>query len=185
VEKIYCILSFKFDDSLGTFNGYAISWAKSNWCWGPGHDKWGWCGRFRGDWISRVLCKLIFSSDGSGSKFFDLGRVRSGGPSMVWVWKIPPQNVKFFNFFPLDQKKSLWARLKSTRFKGRSASYLLRVKSKLGSRPTSNFYRFNCIFEINLIYFSKKKDRGSSFRWKNMKIEGLFKKFAFNLFINH
>jgi len=54
---------------------------------------------------------------------------------MVWVgiWKISPKNVKFFNFFPLGQKKSLWAGSKSTWVKGGSASYLLRVKSKLRS----------------------------------------------------
>jgi len=32
--------------------------------------------------------------------------VGSGQPSLVWVWiwKISPKNVKFFNFFPLDPK---------------------------------------------------------------------------------
>jgi len=53
---------------------------------------------------------------GPGQKF--LARVRlgqffvacvgSGQPFMVWVWiwKISPKNVKFFNFFTLGQKKS-------------------------------------------------------------------------------
>jgi len=46
---------------------------------------------------------------------------------MVWVWiqKISPKNLKFFNFFSFGSK--------SSRVKGRSASYLLLVKSKLGS----------------------------------------------------
>jgi len=73
----------------------------------------------------------ITSSDGSRSKFFDPDRVRTGQPSMVmvWIWKISPQNVKFF---PTDQKKSPRVRSKSTCAKGGSASYLLRVKSMLG-----------------------------------------------------
>jgi len=55
---------------------------------------------------------------GLGQKF--LTRVRSGRvnflwlgsgqPFTVWVWnwKISPKNVKFFNFFPLSQKKNLF-----------------------------------------------------------------------------
>jgi len=45
---------------------------------------------------------------GPGQKFFDLGQVGSifcglgqvelGQPFIVWVWKISPKNVKFFNF---------------------------------------------------------------------------------------
>jgi len=34
-----------------------------------------------------------------------LTRVGSGQPSMLWVWKISPKNVKFFNFFLLGSKK--------------------------------------------------------------------------------
>jgi len=46
-------------------------------------------------------------SDGSGSKIFDLGRVGSDQPPLVWVWvwKISPKNVKFFNFFSIVSKK--------------------------------------------------------------------------------
>jgi len=33
------------------------------------------------------------------------GWVGSGKPSMVWVWKISPKNVKFFNFFPSGRVK--------------------------------------------------------------------------------
>jgi len=86
---------------------------------------------------------LVLSSDGSGSKNFDprwvnflwlwSGRVWSGQPFMVWVWiwKISPENVKFFNFFPFRSKKiSLgWVR----KYPGqRRVSILLRVKSMLG-----------------------------------------------------
>jgi len=73
-------------------------------------------------------------SDGSRSKIFDPDWVELGQPSMVrvWVWKISPKDIKFFYFFPTGQKKSLQVGSKSTRVKGRSASYLLRVKSKLG-----------------------------------------------------
>jgi len=64
-----------------------------------------------------------------------LTRVASVQPFMVWVWiwKISPKNFKFFNFFPSGQKKSLWVGSESTRVKGGLASYLLRVKTKLGS----------------------------------------------------
>jgi len=68
------------------------------------------------------LCHLCFpycisDSDGSRSKNFDaswvrsifcsLGQVGLGQPFMVWVWiwKISPKNVKFFNFFPFGSKK--------------------------------------------------------------------------------
>jgi len=71
--------------------------------------------------LERPLHK-VSPSDGSGSKFFDpgwvnflwlgLGWVRSGQPSMiwVWVWKIPPKNIKFFkkNLFWFGQKVPGW-----------------------------------------------------------------------------
>jgi len=64
-----------------------------------------------------------------------LTRVRSGQSFMVWVWiwKISPKNVIFFNFYPSGKKKSLWVRSKSTQVEGVSAAYLLRVKSNLES----------------------------------------------------
>jgi len=70
--------------------------------------------------------RLLFSSDGFGSKFFDPGRV---GPTfwvpfMVWVWKISPKN-SIFQFFLLGSgQKVPWSMVGL-------ASYLLRVKSKL------------------------------------------------------
>jgi len=66
---------------------------------------------------------------------FFVARVRSGRPFMVWVriWKISPKNVQFSIFFPSGQKKLLWVVSESTRVKDGLASYLLRVKSKLGS----------------------------------------------------
>jgi len=33
-----------------------------------------------------------------------VAQVGSGQPSMVWVWKISPKNVKFSIFFPSDKK---------------------------------------------------------------------------------
>jgi len=66
---------------------------------------------------SLTQCQSMFVSDGSRSKFFDPGQVGSifcgsgwvglGQPFMVWVWiwKISPKNVKFFNFFPFVAKK--------------------------------------------------------------------------------
>jgi len=77
-----------------------------------------------------LALKLVL---GPGQKF--LTRVGSGQPFMVWVWiwKISLKNVKFFNFFLSGQKKSLRVGSESTRVEGRSASYLLHVKGKLGS----------------------------------------------------
>jgi len=65
---------------------------------------------------------------GPGETF--LTQVRSGQPSMVWVWiwKISPKNIKCFNFFPSGSKK-----ISSGRVKGGSAPYLLWVKSMLRS----------------------------------------------------
>jgi len=41
-----------------------------------------------------------------GSEQFFVAQVGLGQPFMVWVWvwKISPQNIKFFNFFPFGQK---------------------------------------------------------------------------------
>jgi len=83
-------------------------------------------------------------SDGSGSKIFDPGQVGSifCGSGRVGsaihglglnFGKFPLKMSKKFNFFTLGQEKSLWVGSESTRIEGGSASYLLRVKSKLGS----------------------------------------------------
>jgi len=68
-----------------------------------------------------------------GAGQFFVARVGSGHPFMVWVLisKISTKNVKFFNFFPSDQKISLRVGSESTRVVAGSASYLLWVKSKL------------------------------------------------------
>jgi len=80
-----------------------------------------------------------------GPRQFFFARVMLGQPFMVWVRKISPKNIKFFNFFPSGKKNPLWVGSKSTRVKGGSASCLLRFKSKLGSGrvgswPISIFY---------------------------------------------
>jgi len=78
-----------------------------------------------------VFCSVC-SSDGSGSKFFDPGRV-----SHLWFGlefrKFPQKTSNFSILFPSGQKKLLWVGSESTRVKAASASYLLRVKHKLGS----------------------------------------------------
>jgi len=68
-----------------------------------------------------------------GQKF--LTRVGLGQPVMVWdwIWNFSPKNVKFFNFFPFGSKKSFRVGSESTLVKGGLASYLLQIKSKLGS----------------------------------------------------
>jgi len=86
-------------------------------------------------------------SDGSESKIFDPGQVGSvfcgsGRVSHLWFGlesgKFPLKILNFSIFFPSGQKNTLRVGLKSTRVKGRSAIYLLRVKSKLslGQRPS-------------------------------------------------
>jgi len=47
--------------------------------------------------------------------------------------KFPLKMSNFLLLFPSGQKKSLWVRSKSSRVKGSSNSYLLRVKRKLRS----------------------------------------------------
>jgi len=65
---------------------------------------------------------------------FFVAQVRSGRVSHLWFgfefWKFP---LKMSNFSPSGQKKLLRVRSESTRVKAGSASYLPRVKSKLGS----------------------------------------------------
>jgi len=77
------------------------------------------------------------TSDGSGSKNFDPGRVGLGRVSHLWFGfefeKFALKTSNFSIFCPLGQKKSFRAGSESTRDGGGSASYLLRVKHKLGS----------------------------------------------------
>jgi len=65
---------------------------------------------------------------GPGQNF--LTRVGSGQPFMVWVWisKIFPKNIKFFNFFPFGSKKiaSGWVR----KYQGWSRVGLLFIASQ-------------------------------------------------------
>jgi len=81
------------------------------------------------------------TSDGFGSNIFDPGWgqifaawVRLAA-YLVWVkvWKISPKNSKFSIICPAGQKKSHQVGSKSTWVKAGSASYLLKVKSMLGS----------------------------------------------------
>jgi len=86
--------------------------------------------------------KNLQSSDGSRWKIFDPGRVNFlwlglGRVSHLWFGfefgKFPLKTSNFSIFFLSSQKKSLQVGSESTHFKGGSASYLLRVKSKLRS----------------------------------------------------
>jgi len=73
----------------------------------------------------------------NGSGQFFVARVGSGQVSHLWFGlefgKFPLKTSNFSIFFPSDQKKSLRVGSESTRVKAGSASYLLWVKSKLGS----------------------------------------------------
>jgi len=72
---------------------------------------------------------------GLGQNFLTL--IGSGWVSHLWFGfefgKFPLKMSNFSIFSPSDQKKSLRVGSESTRVKGGSSSYLLRVKSKLGS----------------------------------------------------
>jgi len=88
---------------------------------------------FNASFTSQYIIILpIEVSDGSGSKIFDLGRI-----SHLWFGlefgKFSLKMSNFSIFFPLDQKKLLRVGPESTQVKAGLASYLLRVKSKLGS----------------------------------------------------
>jgi len=110
---------------------------------------------------------LLAEISWSGVKFF---WPWLGQPFMVWswVWKISPQNVKFFNFFPSGQKKSFGVGSKSTRVKGRSASYLLRLKSMLEFGQISNiFYSWYKITKFHLYEFCE-------FWWPLAWVEWIF-----------
>jgi len=95
--------------------------------------------------LQAILEKAIILVMGPGQKF--LTQVGLGRVSHLWFGvefgKFCLKMLNFSIFFPSDQKKSLWAGSESTRVEGGSASYLLRVKSKLGysqvrSGPISN-----------------------------------------------
>jgi len=79
---------------------------------------------------------------GLGQKL--LTRVGSGQLSLVWVWiwKISPKNHKFFNFF--HSKKISSSQVKEYPGQTQLGSYLLRVKSMLGSgQSPSLVYNYN------------------------------------------
>jgi len=106
---------------------------------------------------TRAQCCLSLPSIamGPGQKFltlvgsgqFFVARVGLGQPFIVWVWisKIFPKNVKFFNFFPSVKKKLLRVGSESTQVKAGLASYLLRVKSKLGSGRVGSGQGLACV----------------------------------------
>jgi len=79
---------------------------------------------------------------GSGQKFLTRvvsifcgsGQVESGRVSHLWFgFEFGKFSQKTSNFLPSGQKKSLRVGSERTRVEGGSVSYLLRVKSKLGS----------------------------------------------------
>jgi len=87
-------------------------------------------------------------SDGSGSKFFDLGWVGWAIYGLgLNLENLPLKPSNFSIYFRSIQKKSLQVGSKSTWVEGRSASHLLQVKSKLGAgQGLSLFSRpFQCL----------------------------------------
>jgi len=90
----------------------------------------------------QIPSTMPWPSDGSGSKNFNPGQVGSiicglGWVSHLWFgfefWKFPLKTSNFSIFFPSGQKKLLWVGSESTQVEAGLASYLLWVKSKLGS----------------------------------------------------
>jgi len=78
--------------------------------------------------------------------------LKMGQPSMIWVWKISTKYIKFFNFLSSGQKNlgQVWS--KSTWVNARSASYLLQVKSMIGSgQGPSLVHFFNKFNKRNLL----------------------------------
>jgi len=96
------------------------------------------------------------NSDGSTSKFFDLGRV-----CHLWFgfeFANFPLKASNFSFF------SLGVGSKSIRVKGRSASYLLQIKSKLGSGQGPSLPQHDGIMQkLEAIRYLKKD---IIFQWK-------------------
>jgi len=71
--------------------------------------------------LTRIRLDLFFGA-----------QVGSGQPFLVWlwVWKIFPKNPEFSNFFDLRSKNLFGL---AQKVHGSKTSYLLRVKSVLGS----------------------------------------------------
>jgi len=87
---------------------------------------------------------------------FLAARVGSDQPLMVWVWirKISPKNIKFFNFFPFGKKNLFRVGFgsKSTWVKGGSVSHLLWVKSMLGSGQGPSL-QHTFFFDFYILYY--------------------------------
>jgi len=97
--------------------------------------------------IDKIILR-IHHSDGLGSNFFDPDRVGSifccsGRVSHFWFWfgKFL-LNIPKFTFFSLWVKKTLSVGSKSNQVKDRWASYLLWIKSMLGSGRVSAHHWF-------------------------------------------
>jgi len=120
---------------------------------------------------------------GPGQKFLTrVGSIFCGSGRVSHLWfglefgKFPLNMSNFSIFYPLGQKKSLQVGSESTRVKAGSASYLLRVKSKLGSGrvgswPISSLYTFN----MNLFFGSPEVltvKVVSQVLYKDLKLDG-------------
>jgi len=104
---------------------------------------------------NKRLCKYTFISKSYASLEKTTEKAQPGFGKL-------PLKCQIFQFFPLGQKKSLRVGSKSTRVKGRSASWFLRVKSKLGS----GWVRAHLYLEMSNRAFSKGLLKGSLFSIK-------------------
>jgi len=84
------------------------------------------------DWKNNLIASSLVMGPGQ----FFVARVGLGQVSHLWFGfefgKFPLKESNFSIFFSSGQKNYLRVGSESTRVKGKSASYLLRVKSKLG-----------------------------------------------------
>jgi len=84
---------------------------------------------------------------------------------MVWVWKISPKSINFFNFFPYGSKKSLCVWSKSTQVKG--SWPLIYCGSKESSdQDRAHLYQRHILLNGNLIL----KDSGILIISKSLKL---------------
>jgi len=100
-------------------------------------------------WMQEALECLLFSTSakfqvvmGPGSIFCYTGQVGLGQPSLVWVWKVSPKNLKFLIFFPLDQKNIIRLGQKVPGSKAGHPLIYCGSKvcwSRVGSGPISSF----------------------------------------------
>jgi len=99
--------------------------------WAKDHGIW----QRIGGSLVQILAGTV---DTSRAKIFDPGQVnylllRSSQPSLVWVWKISPENFQIFKFFPFESKKIFSSQVKKYLGQRRVGLLFTAVESMVGS----------------------------------------------------